>query len=252
MLDQFKVPKGAGFSDHPHRGMETITLMLEGESQHEDFAGHAGSIGPGDLQWMTAGRGIVHAEMPIQNSDTIPTGLQLWVDLPSKHKMCEPRYQELRDDKIPRVKPNPLVEIKVISGESYGVSAPIHNLTPVWYFDVHIQPGGELRQPIPNGWNAFLYILNGTISLDTKSIGQYNTVVLDQDGQGLEVQNNGQETARFVLIAGQPLDQEVVQYGPFVMDSQEGIQQAFTDFQLRANGFERAGSWKSKIAAHMT
>ena len=250
MLDHFRVPKGAGFPDHPHRGQSTITLMLSGAFQHEDFAGHAGTIGPGDLQWMTAGRGIVHAEMPLQESDTIPTGLQLWVDLPAKHKMCEPNYQELKDDAIPRSNPNELVEVKVIAGESYGTTSPVRTVSGVWYLDVRMQATGKLRQPIPAGWNAFLYTLSGSIDVQGTKIDAFNTAVLDQAGEGLEVANVGGDEARFVLIAGEPLDQEVVQYGPFVMDSREGIQQAFMDYQTRSNGFERA-NWQSKIGAEM-
>ena len=250
MLDHFRVPKGAGFPDHPHRGQSTITLMLSGAFQHEDFAGHAGTIGPGDLQWMTAGRGIVHAEMPLQESDVIPTGLQLWVDLPAEHKLCEPNYQELKDAAIPRVRPNALVEVKVIAGESYGTTSPVRTVSGVWYMDVRMQAKGELRQPIPAGWNAFLYTLSGDVDVNGTTVPAFNTVVLDQAGDGLEVRNVSGEEARFVLIAGEPLDQQVVQYGPFVMDSREGIQQAFSDYQTRSNGFERA-DWQSKIGAHM-
>ncbi|BFZ56943.1 RNA pol II transcription cofactor [Savitreella phatthalungensis] len=251
MLDHFRVPKGAGFPDHPHRGQETVTYMLEGSFQHEDFAGHAGEIAAGDLQWMTAGRGIMHAEMPLQDSEIIPTGLQLWVDLPSAEKMCEPRYQELKDTSIPRVNPNDLVEVKVISGESYGTSSPVQTKAGVWYLDIRVKAGGKLRQPIPEGWNAFLYTLDGDIDVAGKKVGAFNTVVLTQEGGGLEVENPASGDARFVLIAGEPLDQEVVQYGPFVMDTPEGIRQAFTDYQTKSNGFERAASWGSKIGAHM-
>lgn len=252
MLDHFNVPEGAGFSDHPHRGMETVTYMLEGSFQHEDFAGHAGEIGPGDLQWMTAGRGIQHAEMPsVKKTDALPQGLQLWVDLPAKDKLCEPRYQELKDESIPRVKPNDLVSVKVISGESYGITSPVQTLVGVWYMDIHISPGGSLRQPIPLGWNAFIYTIEGHVSVDGRDIGAFHTLILGQDGEGLEATNLGEETSRFVLIAGEPLDQEVVQYGPFVMDSEDGIRQAFSDYQQKINGFERAATWHSKIAAHM-
>lgn len=189
--------------------------------------------------------------MPLQTSNTIPVGLQLWVDLPAKDKLCEPRYQELKDVKIPRVKPNPLVEIKVISGDSYGTSSPIQTLVGVWYMDINIQPGGSLRQPIPSGWNSFMYTIKGDVVIDGQTIGAYNTIVLTVDGEGLEVHNRSDEPSRFVLISGEPLEQEVVQYGPFVMDSQEGIQQAFSDYRMKTNGFERAATWRSKIGEHM-
>lgn len=190
--------------------------------------------------------------MPLQDSDIIPTGLQLWVDLPAKHKLCEPRYQELKDAKIPRVQPSKGVEIKVISGDSYGTSSPIQTLVGVWYMDIRMQPGTTLRQPIPKDWNAFLYTIDGDVVIDGKTIEAYNTVVLDVAGEGLDVANkSADKAARFVLISGEPLMQEVVQYGPFVMDSQEGIRQAFADYQMKTNGFERAAQWRSTIGEHM-
>ncbi|KAI8597471.1 RmlC-like cupin domain-containing protein, partial [Dissophora ornata] len=134
MLDEFNVDKNGGFPDHPHRGFETVTYMLEGQFQHEDFAGHKGTIGPGDLQWMTAGRGIVHSEMPVK-SQTRAHGLQLWINLPKEHKMCEPQYQELLDKEIPRATPEEGVTVKVIAGESHGVTSKVYTRTPTMYLD---------------------------------------------------------------------------------------------------------------------
>ncbi|CAI4211776.1 unnamed protein product [Parascedosporium putredinis] len=164
MLDHFSIKPGAGFPDHPHRGQETITYLLQGGVDHEDFAGNSGTIGPGDLQFMTAGRGIMHAEMPRQNVDgSANVGLQLWVDLPSELKLCEPRYRDLRASEIPEVTvDDDKVTIKIISGQSHGVDS-VKDLayTPVWILDVRVKPGGKVTQPLPEGWNAFAYMLEG-------------------------------------------------------------------------------------------
>jgi quercetin 2,3-dioxygenase len=252
MLDHFSVPYGAGFPDHPHRGQETVTYMLDGAFEHEDFVGHAGRIETGDLQWMTAGKGIMHSEMPVKRDDDKPNvGLQLWVDLPEKHKLHEPRYQELRDAQIPRVKPSDKVEIKVISGDSFGVKSPVQTLVGVWYLDVKIAPGGKVEQALPANWTTFVYTLTGRPSFAGTVVDPFNTVLLSTTGDGLGVENTGFEEARFVVIAGEPLDQRVVQHGPFVMTSEEGIYQAMRDFTSNSNGFERAKGWRSEIGKSM-
>merc|ERR1711939_1178605 len=170
MLDHFTIKPGAGFPDHPHRGQETITYLLEGAVDHEDFAGNAGTIGPGDLQFMTAGRGIMHAEMPVQTED-VNVGMQLWVDLPEKLKSCEPRYRDLRASEIPLAKTDDgKVEVKVISGRSQGVES-LKDLayTPVWFLDITIRPGGKITQELPQGWNAFAYTLEGAVTFGNGS-----------------------------------------------------------------------------------
>src|SRR5579859_1320930 len=252
MLDHFSVPYGAGFPDHPHRGQETVTYMLDGAFEHEDFVGHAGRIETGDLQWMTAGKGMRHSEMPVKRDDGNPNfGSKLWVDLPEKFKLSEPRYQELRDKDIPRAKPSDKVEIKVISGDSFGVKSPVQTLVGVWYLDVKVAPGGKVEQALPAGWTTFLYTLSGKPSFAGKEVEPFNTVVLSTSGDGLSVENNGTEEARFVIISGEPLDQRVVQHGPFVMTSEEGIYQAMRDFSSNSNGFERAKGWRSEIGKSM-
>jgi redox-sensitive bicupin YhaK (pirin superfamily) len=157
LLDHFNIKPGAGFPDHPHRGQETITYLLQGAVDHEDFAGNKGTIEAGDLQFMTAGRGIMHAEMPRQNPDgSANIGMQLWVDLPEKLKKVEPRYRDLRASEIPSVDlDNNKVHVKIISGQSHGVDS-VKELayTPVWIFDVEIKPGGKITQGLPAGWNA--------------------------------------------------------------------------------------------------
>ncbi|KAF3391401.1 Pirin [Penicillium rolfsii] len=260
MLDHFTIGKGAGFPDHPHRGQETITYLLSGGVDHEDFAGNKGTIGPGDLQFMTAGRGIMHAEMPHENPDGSPNvGLQLWVDLPKQLKMCEPRYRDLRASEIPLVKTDEdRVEIKVISGQSHGVDS-VKELayTPVWLLDVSIRPGGRLLQTLPKGWNAFAYTLAGKTIFgsndSTQTVKEFHNVVFEQEGDYVEasVPDNADSDARFIIVAGQPLDQKVVQYGPFVLNSQEEVYQAMLDYQTASNGFEKSRNWQSEIGKRM-
>ncbi|EED16079.1 pirin, putative [Talaromyces stipitatus ATCC 10500] len=261
MLDHFTIGKGAGFPDHPHRGQETITYLLSGGVDHEDFAGNRGTIGPGDLQFMTAGKGIMHAEMPHENEDGSPNvGMQLWVDLPKELKYVEPRYRDLRATEIPVAEVDDgRAIIKVISGQSHGVDS-VRDLayTPLWYFDITIKPGGRVKQILPLGWNAFAYTLEGAThfvmdNTDTKPIKQYHNVVFQQSGDYIEayVPDNAEETSRFILVAGQPLDQEVVQYGPFVCTSKEEVYQAMLDFQSAKNGFERSFGWQSEIGKRM-
>jgi redox-sensitive bicupin YhaK (pirin superfamily) len=260
MLDHFSIPPGAGFPDHPHRGQETITYLLSGAVDHEDFAGNKGTIGPGDLQFMTAGKGIVHAEMPRQNPDgSANVGMQLWVDLPEKLKSCEPRYRDLRASEIPQVDlDDGKVKIKVISGQSHGVDS-VQELayTPVWLLDVTIKPGGKVQQNLPVGWNAFAYTLEGTVQFgagkDAKTIEKYHNTVFEQKGDCVvaEVPETATEDSRFILVAGIPLDQKIVQYGPFVVTSQEEIYKAMHDYQTHTNGFERAKNWESEIGKNM-
>ena len=259
MLDHFNVAPGAGFPDHPHRGQETITYLLEGGVDHEDFAGNKGKLEAGDLQFMTAGRGIVHAEMPAQNSER-NIGMQLWVDLPRNLKMCEPRYRDLRGSEIPKVTADDgKVEIKVISGKSQGVDS-VKDLayTPVWLLDITIRPGGKIEQDLPANWNAFAYVLDGVVdfsngSQQPQTIVKYHNVVFEQAGDSvtMSVEEGATDSARIILVAGQPLDQPVVQYGPFVVSSREEVVQAMMDFQTSTNGFERAADWQSEIGKTM-
>ncbi|KAF2751053.1 hypothetical protein M011DRAFT_437815 [Sporormia fimetaria CBS 119925] len=260
MLDHFSISPGAGFPDHPHRGQETITYLLSGAVDHEDFAGHKGTIEAGDLQFMTAGRGIVHAEMPRQNVDGSPNvGLQLWVDLPKELKMCEPRYRDLRASEIPTATAdNGRVVVKVISGKALDVES-LKELayTPVWLLDFTIQPGGSVKQALPKGWTAFAYTLNGTTIFSSngvsRPVNQYHNVVFEQDGDSIEasVEEGADGEARFILVAGMPFNQPIVQYGPFVVTNREEVVKAITDFQTRSNGFERAEGWESEIGKNM-
>lgn len=248
MLDHL-TKAGGGFPDHPHRGQETVTYVLKGAVDHEDFTGSKGTIHAGDLQFMTAGKGIVHAEMFNQEVKETPEIMQLWVDLPAELKECEPRYRDLKAEEIPVAKPNDKVEVKVIAGESYGVKS-VQDLayTPMCMYDYKVQPGGVVRQEVPEGWNTFLYVLHGGINVNGKKIDQFNTVLFKPNGDGVEfaVPEDGSET-RVVLYGGQILDQEIVQHGPFVETSRDRIVKAFMDYQTGQNGFERASNWSSEI-----
>ncbi|XP_036419051.1 pirin isoform X2 [Colossoma macropomum] len=232
MLDEFRVSKPAGFPDHPHRGFETVTYLLSGASAHEDFCGHSGKLEAGDLQWMTAGRGVVHAEMPM--SDEPIYGLQLWVNLRKVDKMVEPQYQELKNQQVPKPSKDG-VTVAVISGEALGVKSKIYTRTPTTYLDFRLKEGAKHVQPIPSGPDE-----------DLKKIEPHHTVVLE-DGDCVRVENQSSEEAHFVLIAGEPINEPVVQHGPFVMTTEEEIEQTIRDFRTGTNGFERAKHWQSKI-----
>jgi redox-sensitive bicupin YhaK (pirin superfamily) len=191
-------------------GQETITYLLQGAIDHEDFAGNAGTIEAGDLQFMTAGRGIMHAEMPRQNSDgSSNIGMQLWVDLPEKLKKCEPRYRDLKASEIPSIDiDDNKVHIKIISGQSHGVDS-VKELayTPVWIFDVEIKPGGKVTQALPEGWNAFAYTLSGMtdfgVGEDKTTVGQYHNVVFEQKGDSVTaaVPADAKENGHFCKIS---------------------------------------------------
>lgn len=248
MLDEFKVGKPAGFPDHPHRGFETVTYLLSGGSvAHEDFCGHTGRLDPGDLQWMTAGRGILHAEMPCSQEPA--HGLQLWVNLRSSEKMIEPQYQELKNEEIPKPSQNG-VTVSVISGEALSVKSKVYTRTPTLYLDFKLENGAKHSQPVPKGWTAFIYTLSGSAYIGPADAQQkvepHHTAVLS-DGDCVQLENKGPDISHFVLVAGEPLKEAVVQHGPFVMNTQEEIMQAIGDFTSARNGFERAATWKSKI-----
>ena len=260
MLDHFDVNVGAGFPDHPHRGQETITYLLNGAADHEDFAGNKGTLFSGDLQFMTAGRGIVHAEMPHDNGDgSSNVGMQLWVDLPKDLKNCEPRYRDLRAAEIPTVdSEDGKVTVKVISGRSYGTDS-VQELayTPVWLLDVTIRPGGQITQSLPAGWNAFAYLLEGSATFDTgatnQKVDQYHITVFEQKGDQViaKVPADAKGSAKIILVAGMPLDQPIVQYGPFVLTDPSEVRQAMMDYSTYTNGFERADGWSSEIGSSM-
>lgn len=230
LLDEFHVSKPAGFPDHPHRGQQTVTYMLEGAFKHEDNKGHSGTIGVGDLQWMTAGRGIVHSEMPA--TDNVNVGLQLWVNLAAKDKMTKPEYQELLAEDVPLAKsPDGNIEVKVIAGKCYDVESKVFTQTPTIYWDVKVlSSGGTFEEIIPDGYNTFMYVLEGQVRSGKKDIvGEHGSCFVFGKGESVRVESDGE--ARFVVLAGQPLNEPVVQHGPFVMNSNQEIMQAIRDYQ---------------------
>lgn len=245
MLDEFSVSPPAGFPDHPHRGFETVTYMLHGGITHQDFSGRKGTIRTGDVQWMTAGRGIVHSEMPA--GEGVQNGLQLWINLSSSYKMIEPRYQEIPSEEIRRAEGDG-VEVRIIAGESMGVRSPVYTRTPTMFLDFTLKPRAQTHQSIPEAWNGFVYTIEGEGvfgTVNSSAVSAHNVLVLSP-GDGLSVWNKSSKQLRFVLVAGQPLNEPVVQYGPFVMNSQAEIDQTIEDYQLCKNGFENAKYWRSQ------
>jgi len=243
MLDEFagNGAESAGFPDHPHRGFETVSYLLEGHFIHEDFTGRKGFLYPGDLQWMTAGRGIMHSEMP-GNEPT--RGLQLWVNLKSTDKMVEPEYQELVSNDIPIAEKNG-VKVKVIAGESFGVKSEVRTRTPTYYLDFELAENSEETvQEVPEGWTTFVYVLEGKVDFSGKTVKAHHTAVFG-GGDCINFSNADTGTSRFVMISGEPIGEPIVQHGPFVMNTEEEIEQAITDYQRGQNGFEKVRTWRS-------
>ena len=216
----------AGFPAHPHRGFETITYMLNGKWQHNDSAGNEGLLGDGSIQWMTAGRGIVHSEMPIQ-TDGLARGFQLWLNLPKEKKMIEPAYQDIHADQIPILK-EVFGTVKIISGEYNGTIGPGKSHTPVLIMDIRLNPESEITIPIVDGWNAFGFIYEGDVK-SGESLSKGQLAVYNTEGN-INFKTNGTQ-AGIYLVAGEPLNEPVARGGPFVMNTREEILKAFEDYQ---------------------
>jgi redox-sensitive bicupin YhaK (pirin superfamily) len=232
MLDHFSNndPKDyiAGFPDHPHRGFNTFTYMLDGHMLHQDSMGNRGDLRAGGAQWMKAASGIIHSEMP-QQSDGLMRGFQLWINLPAAEKMSDPAYQEFQPEAFPIVA-IPGGKVKVIMGAYDGRQGPISDPhTGVQYLDVSLEPGQEFHHDLAAGLSAFLYIFEGEAELAGTALTTHNLAVLGA-GDSLELRAGGQG-ARFILVAGRPLHEAIVQYGPFVMSSREEIEQALADYR---------------------
>ncbi len=231
--------QAVGAPDHPHRGFETVTYVLAGKMQHKDSHGHAGSLGPGDVQWMTAGAGVVHSEMPEMEFTAKGGrmhGFQIWVNLPRQDKLMKPRYQELPDAGIPVARSDDgRVKVKVIAGESLGKSAAIDTRTPIALLHATLQPGGSLTQPIPANYNAFAYVISGEgqFAADQTRAGAHDMVIFGQDGESVQIANAPEARAplELLVLAGVPLNEPVVRYGPFVMNTEAEIHQAIRDYQ---------------------
>jgi quercetin 2,3-dioxygenase len=233
-----------GAPDHPHRGFETVTYLLSGEMEHKDSRGHAGRLRPGDVQWMTAGAGVVHSEMPskeFQRTGGRMHGFQLWVNLPRTEKMTRPRYQEIPREQIPTVTSDDgLVSVNIIAGEAFGQKAVIETHTPIIYLHYVIEPGGLINQAVPSDYNAFAYIVDGSglFGEEGEKAGDGQMVIFAPDGDGVQIENapDAGEALDVLLIAGVPLNESVARYGPFVMNTQEEIHQAFEDYRMGRMG----------------
>ena len=239
LLDEFKSDDRsdyiAGFPDHPHRGFETVTYMLAGSMRHQDHRGNTGKLTAGSVQWMTAGRGIVHSEMPEQE-DGLMWGFQLWVNLAARDKMQEPRYQELPPSAIPEVTRPDGVRIRVVAGEVDGVRGAVTGIvTEPLYLDVALPPRARVVHPVPAGHNACAYVFEGEAELGDPASGTARAVgagslAVFGPGDGVAVATAA-SPVRFLLLAARPLGEPVVRYGPFVMNSREEIIQAIQDYQ---------------------
>lgn len=223
-----------GAPDHPHRGFETVTYMLEGEFVHEDSAGHRGVLGPGDVQWMTAGDGVVHSEMPserIRREGGRIHGFQIWVNLPKVDKRMAPRYQEISADRIPKaVSTDGRTRVTVVAGTALGVSAVIETRTPIVYQDWSMEPGADHAVSLDSSMDGMVYVFGGEIEVGGRRVVD-GTLALLGPGESFQVRSVGERGARFLLLGGTPLREPVVRYGPFVMNTREEIHQAIRDAQ---------------------
>jgi quercetin 2,3-dioxygenase len=231
--------EAVGAPDHPHRGFETVSYILEGKLQHKDSQGNSGILGPGDVQWMTAGAGVIHSEMP--EDEFFRTGgrshaFQLWVNLPRVDKMIHPRYQDIPAARIPEaVTEDNLVKVRVIAGEALGVKAVIDTRTPIMFLHYTIQPGGKVTQAVPASYNAFAYAIDGQgqVGKEERAIKESQMAAFAQDGEEVQITVSPQADGplNVLLIGGVPLNEPVARYGPFVMNTEAEIYQAFRDYQ---------------------
>ena len=234
MLDAFRNENPedyiGGFPDHPHRGFETVTYMLAGRMRHHDSAGNAGLLGPGSAQWMTAGSGLIHSELPEQE-EGLMEGFQLWLNLPARDKMMAPSYRDIPSAAIPEFDTADGVHVRVIAGSSQGVDGAVQReATQPLYLDVHLPAGSRFAQAIPVGHNAFVYVCRGSVDVAGSVVAECNMAILANDG-GDGVVLAATEEARVLVIAGQPLGEPIAQYGPFVMNTGAEIEQALRDYR---------------------
>jgi redox-sensitive bicupin YhaK (pirin superfamily) len=241
MLDNFGSDDpndyGGGFPDHPHRGFETITYMIAGRMRHKDSAGNEGLLQNGGVQWMTAGRGVVHSEMPEQE-EGVMEGFQLWLNLPSHQKMCQPAYQDIQSEKIPELSLPSGIKLRVIAGETHGTSGAVNRPaelfpTQTLYLDIHFDQAARFQQPLLPNHNAFLYVYRGSAKVvsahQETSIGIHRMAILQNEGTGVEI--TASAGTKLLLIAGKPLNEPIAQYGPFVMNTREELIKAVDDFR---------------------
>lgn len=235
MLDAFGSDEAgdyiAGFPSHPHRGFETITYMLAGRMRHRDSAGNEGLLQNGGVQWMTAGRGLIHSEMPEQEEGRM-AGFQLWLNLPAKDKMTAPWYRDIQSDTIPELLTASGVKVRIIAGSSHGVAGAVQReVTQPLYLDIHMPAGSSFSQTLPAGFNAFIYVYEGDIQIGEREVPVQRMAILKKSPDADGVVIDAKVDSRLLLIAGQPLGETIVQYGPFVMNSQAEIFKAISDFR---------------------
>lgn len=237
MLDNFKSHNPddyvAGFPNHPHRGFETITYMITGRMRHRDSAGNEGLLQNGGVQWMTAASGVIHSELPEQENGAME-GFQLWLNLPAKDKMNDPWYKDFQSDDLPKYSTEDGVDVTVIAGQSYGIEGAVtRDITEPTYLDIHLPAGTSFSQVIPADHNAFAFVYRGTIEIAGETVPTKTMAILENntDTDGVTITADSSEDTKVILITGRPLGEPIVQYGPFVMNSQQEIMQAVTDFQ---------------------
>ena len=237
---QYAPGQAVGAPDHPHRGFETVTYLLDGEFEHEDSAGHRGALQAGDIQWMTAGRGVIHSEMPsarVRRDGGRVHGFQVWVNLPARDKMAPPRYQEIAAHDLPvATTSDGLASVKVIAGEALGVSARVQTRTPILYFDVTVRPGGRVALDVPADYNVGVYVFGGRLAIGDAEPVEDGTFALLGEGDRLELAfaadaGRGHAPSRALVLGGTPLHEPVARYGPFVMNSEAEIRQAIDDYR---------------------
>ena len=226
-----------GFPEHPHRGFVTVTYILEGKFEHKDSQGNTGKLGPGDVQWMTAGSGLVHSEMPekefAKNGGKLH-GFQLWINLRKIDKWIKPDYQDVPSAKIPLVRTSDgKVSVRVIAGNYEDTKAVINTLTPILYLHFTLQPDSEIVQPVPDNFNAFAYVIsgNGIFGKDKTPVQERNLIVFKNDGEYISIKSNNKNPLDVLLVAGMPFNEPVVQYGPFVMNTREEIDKTLEDYR---------------------
>ena len=235
MLDNFgsSDPKDylAGFPDHPHRGFETVTYMIAGRMRHKDSAGNEGLLQTGGVQWMTAGRGVIHSEMPEQEAGRME-GFQLWLNLPAKDKMRAPWYRDIPHEELPHFVTDAGVDVWVIAGRSHDVEGAVtRDHTEPLYVDAHLPAGATFRQALPPGHNGLLFVYRGVVKVGGKDVSAGNMAIFANEPAADGVEVIASEDARLILLAGRPLNEPVVQYGPFVMNTEAEIRAAISDFQ---------------------
>ncbi len=233
MLDAFGTDNPGdyigGFPDHPHRGFETVTYMLAGRMRHRDSAGNEGLLGPGSVQWMTAGRGVIHSEMPEQQDGRME-GFQLWLNLPSGEKLCAPWYSDLHAEQLPLWRGDG-VSARVVAGQAHDIAGAVQReSTQVLYLDLHLEPGAVYEQSLPPQHNAFVLVYRGAVDITGTTVPSQRMAILGNHGDGVRLQA-GADGARALLLAGRPLNEPIAQYGPFVMNTQQQLIEAVEDFR---------------------